>query len=68
MFLFTLKMGLATDKKQTTERRPLLDSRFLIWKERQPLLENGSVNTFLLQWIHMQQRNGVVCAGHAKEL
>jgi hypothetical protein len=40
--------------KQTTEH-PLLGSRFLISKNRQALLGNGSVNIF------PQQRNGVVC-------
>jgi hypothetical protein len=46
MFLFILKMGVTTDKKQTTERRPLLGSRVLISKARRPLLGNGTVNAF----------------------
>jgi hypothetical protein len=37
--------------KQTTKRRPLLGSRFLISKNIKPMLGNGSVNTFPLQRI-----------------
>jgi hypothetical protein len=36
----------ATAANMTTEGRPLLGSRFLISKNRQPLLGNDSINTF----------------------
>jgi hypothetical protein len=58
----------ATAMKHTVEQRPLLGSRFLISKNRRPLLGKGSVNLFLWQWIHMQQRNGVFYMVHTLNL
>jgi hypothetical protein len=49
----------ANGHEQTTEQRRLLDIKFLINKNRRPLLGNGSVNRFPRQRIHMQQRNSV---------
>jgi hypothetical protein len=53
-------------RKQTRERRPFIVSRFLIRKNRLPLLGNGLVNTFL--WEQHTGINGVVCECHTEEL
>jgi hypothetical protein len=37
--------------KQTTERYPFLGSRFLISKNRRPLLGNGTVSTVPREWL-----------------
>jgi hypothetical protein len=51
-----------------TEQRPLLGNRFLISKNRQPVLDNDSVNTLPRQRIHMQQRNDIFYVVHAEML
>jgi hypothetical protein len=45
----------ATAGEQTTEQCPLLGSRFLISKNRRPLLGNGSVNTSPRQRIRIRE-------------
>jgi hypothetical protein len=41
--------------RKRTERRPFIDSRFFISKNRWPTLGSGSVNTFPLQRIRIRK-------------
>jgi hypothetical protein len=58
----------ATVAKETMERRPFLGSRFLISKNRRPLLGTVAVNTFPRQRIRMLQSNGVFYMVRAEKL